>query len=214
MIDFDECVQVAARYAVRKFAAYIDYEDMISIGWVYLLEHEAKVIKWREMEEEHYARWQLNRELNGVMDRYSRKERAAKLGYEVGDEAFYNKALISKLLPFVLNGDQVQPVIEKPEISSGRDPSEGGDWLVSWIDVDQAWSKAPLTATERELIVLTYLEGAPQDVIGEALGLSQSGVSRGHQRALKKLSDALGGSRSTGCPFDCQCHEGKLRVRP
>lgn len=199
---------------IRKYNKEIPESDLEQIAWVYILGHEKKIAELEEMEEVDLAQWRLHRELNRVMLTEVKRERAARGGYLTEDEVYYSPRQIADLLPFVLKGEQAQPVKDRPEISAGKDPAHGGDWLASWLDVQRAWQEAKLTDNERSILWCLYAEGTSQEVTGQFLELSQGAVSKAHNRALRKLSDALGGPKDRGCPYDCECHEEKLRRRP
>lgn len=97
---------------------------------------------------------------------------------------------------------------------SVADPAEGGSWLASFIDVKRAWESAPLSATERRVLFALHRYGWTQAAVADELMMTQQSVSQMARRGLERLSDELGGAKPLGCPYDCECHEGKLRRRP
>lgn len=198
----------------RKFRHYVAFEDLIAEGNLWLMEHPREVEKYYQEEEDRLAAWRLRRYLFRPLDRYARRERAATIGFDAGDEAYYTPTQIATMLPRVFSGDPFPDVTAQPEIRSPSDPAEGGDWMASYFDVSGAWSSSVLTATERQVLIEVYGHGHSQMAVADLLEVSQPTVSRTVERALSKLSDALGGSRSQGCPVDCECHDGRLRRRP
>lgn len=217
MINKQNCIDAAVRYAMRKHGRYVEPGDLNAVAWEYFLTHPARCDEWETMVEEDKKRlalWQINRELNRVLDRYSRKEKAARSGYLSEDEAYFASPKLTELLPFVVLGELDQPVLEIPEIRTGKDPAHGGDWLADLLDVQAAWSKADLTANERAVVLAVYRDNLSLAETAETLELSPSAVFRAQKRALARLSGYLGGREEKGCPYDCECHEGRLRVRP
>jgi RNA polymerase sigma factor (sigma-70 family) len=214
MIDYLKTLQGTAGVVLRKYRTFVALDDLVSVGWTYLLEHPEAQRAFDELPEEKLAIWRLQREMWRVMDRYARKQKAAQSGYEPEDEASYSRTILNVFLPYVLNNDRLPPVRDQPEGKSTRDPAEGSNWLVMWLDVAEAWASADLTASERELLVEIYLYNCTQEDVGERLGLSQATVSRRHQTAIGKLQERLGGPIGADCPYDCECHEGPLRKRP
>jgi RNA polymerase sigma factor (sigma-70 family) len=186
----------------------------MQIGELWMLEHPEKVNEYVLMEEPRLAAWRLGQDVWRAMERYARKERARSVGYKSEDEEFYSEGVIQLILPRVLKGAVEPDVKPKEEIRAPKDPAEGGDYLAGWLDVARAWRQASLSTQERTILELTYLHGASQEAIGDILGLSQPTVSRGHDRGIRKLQRYLGGAKPGDCPYSCECHEGKLRVRP
>jgi hypothetical protein len=74
-------------------------------SYCWVLKHEDKVKEWLDVEvgtPEHKAGVnQLGKTMSRVADKYCRKLKAQKLGYELRDEQFYSPITLSELLPFV-----------------------------------------------------------------------------------------------------------------
>lgn len=213
-LDPAAVIDTAAYNVLNKFRTYVEHEDLVSVGWIWVMDHPAKMDEFIAEESASLAAWKLDKAVWKVMERYARKERAHRIGYKPKDEAFYTAAGIESMLPRVLMGDPLPDRVERAEIRPTGDPAEGGDWLAGYIDVSRAWRHAKLTQQEKTILGMTYEEGFSQEVTGEALGLSQATVSRGHDRAIRKLQSYLGGPPVGDCPYSCECHEGKLRTRP
>jgi len=207
-------VQNKAELVCRKYRRYIEFEDVEQIGELWMLEHPEKLTEYMEMEEPRLAAWRLGQDLWRAMERYARKERAHAVGYKSEDEEFYTEGMIKLILPRVLNGVIEPDVRAREEIKAPKDPAEGGDYLASYLDVQRAWRLASLAAMERGVLEYTYIHGLSQEAIGSVLGLSQPTVSRAYDRGIRKLQRYLGGAKPGDCPYSCECHEGKLRVRP
>lgn len=218
MIDTQKCIDTAVRYAMRKYGRFVESADLDSVCWEYFTKHSSRMFEWECLADEgkeRLALWQINRELNRALDNYCRREKAEKSRYEKDDEVFYSLKAIGEMLPFVLSGDNRPPIGEAPEVRTKRDPAFRGDWFAGFMDVDGAWYTTPLTVTERDVLVRLYLDGEGQAGVAESLGLTQQAIGKAHKRALGKLLEALGGPHpGLGCPYDCECHEGRLRARP
>jgi DNA-directed RNA polymerase specialized sigma24 family protein len=167
-----------------------------------------------ESEPDALGNWLLRRELVTAMRVYAAKIKALKYGFEPDDQFYYSPNAVERFLPAVLKGDKEPPKSHDSVGSTGKDPAEGGDYLVSWLDIERAWLECGLTPTQTAIILDIYYHGLTQSAIADAMGKDQSTISRSVTASLKRMSDFLGGSRLKGCPYDCECHEGKLRRRP
>jgi DNA-directed RNA polymerase specialized sigma24 family protein len=166
-----------------------------------------------EDEQEKRAAYRLRRDLIRAMEKFARQEKAQRIGYSANDEAFYNEGLIAEVLPAVLRDEKTPP--QTPSEGRGNaDPAEGGSWMAHLLDIAAAWEEAPLVERERDALILYYGFGKNQTETGELIGCDQATVARRLSSGMKKIIATLGGSKPGGCPYDCECHEGKLRVRP
>lgn len=138
--------------------------------------------------------WQMMR----VAERYARKEKAARSGYQPGDEAFYQSATLATLLPFViasvLDGTVLEPAQEmildgQPRGSSS--PAEGGTLLATLMDIKQKFVK--LEAEDRQILTLRYHEQMTLAQIGAVLECHATTADRRCDHALRNLLDLLGG---------------------
>jgi hypothetical protein len=203
-------------WTLKNYRKFVTKEDLEQLCDVYILAHQDKMDIWEneyQGGEATLAEWQLYKELNKVLGRHARKEKAQQSGYQTEDESFYSLVSLAEVLPFVFARQPVPR--ERQEIRSKRDPALGGDWQATFMDIDGAWHRAPLSGQERSVLLHLYLDGDSQEATANILELTQAGVSKVHRRALGKLLTALGGPNpGTGCPYDCECHEGRLRARP
>lgn len=213
-LNLDVVVRAQAYASWRRFRNFTAREDLIQEGYVWALEHPKRVQEYLDHENPKMAYYWLSRDLWEAMEKYARKDRAAALGYDPADEAFYGKALIDELLPAVLLGALEPPQGATSEVKNTSDPAEGGTWLAMYLDVKSAWEKATLTQHERDIMTMYFGGDDSQQFIADTLEVTQQTVSKTIKRATKKLSDKLGGQRPNDCPNTCECHEGKLRERP
>ena len=138
--------------------------------------------------------WQMRR----VAERYCRKEKAAKSGYNITDEAYYESATLAQLLPFViasvLDGtvlEQAQEMIRDGQPKGSSSPSEGGNLLAVLVDIKKAYLK--LDANSQQLLTLRYHENFTLAQIGGVLGCATSTAERRCLGAVRRLQDELGG---------------------
>ena len=139
--------------------------------------------------------WQIKR----AAERYARKEKAAKLGYQIGDEAFYEGATISQLLPFVISSfltgsplEQGQQLVDDGQPKKPSAPAESGNFLAILIDIKKAYELLPFE--ERDLLERRYLHEHTLQQIAQYLECAVSTADRRVENALSKLQDNLGGS--------------------
>lgn len=211
---FNDSLNLAAADVRRRFIGYVERDDLVNEGWIWRLEHERRFGQYRNDDNEKRGRYRLLRDLTMRMEQYARKEKAAKLGYSADDEAFYSQALVGLILPSILHEDFDQPQQESDGIRGTTDPAEMGTWMAHRTDVAKAWESAPLSDTEREAIALCYGMGMSQREAAEVAGCHHTTIEERCRTGMKKMLAALGGEKPQGCPFTCECHEGKLRLRP
>jgi RNA polymerase sigma factor (sigma-70 family) len=132
-------------------------------------------------------------------ERYARKEKAKKSGYQVGDEAYYDTVTISQLLPFVIKAHVNNSALEQSQIlindGTPRKPSapaEGGNLLAMLVDIKQAFEK--LEKTDQEILTLRYHENQTLQVMAQYLECAVSTVDRKITQSLRKVQEKMGGS--------------------
>lgn len=212
MIDIAPVIDSTAYAVLRRNRNYVEFDDLRQEAWLWVLDHPKKMTEFQE-EDDALGAWLLNRDLYKHLDKLARKVRADRVGYLPEDERFYTLKSIEELLPYVLNNDMTPPAGNVTGKST-KDPAEGGDWLASWIDVKRAWERADLTDRQRGIVISLLGDSQTQQAVATCLYTTQSSVSASLQDALRKLLTFLGGDRPRGCPYDCECHEGRLRKRP
>lgn len=212
-VDFDTALAIAAADVRRRFYGHVERDDLVQIGWVWKYEHPGTFTGYDTDEDEKRAGYRLRRDLMMCLEKYARKQRAENLRYGPDDEAFYSETLIGAILPSILFADYDAPQAQ----SDGRgssDPAESGTWMAHRQDVERAWREAPLQERERDALILYYGFGKTQAEIASMVGVLDQRISERIRSGMRKLIAALGGDKPSGCPYDCECHEGKLRMRP
>lgn len=138
--------------------------------------------------------WQMSR----AAERYCRKEKATKSGYQTTDEAYYQTAMLGQLLPFVIASvidgtvlEQAQEMIRDGQPKGSSSPAEGGNLLAMLLDIKKCYQK--LEEEDKRVLMLRYHENLTLERIGEVLGCHRSSADRRCHHALRELNALLGG---------------------
>lgn len=139
--------------------------------------------------------WQMTR----VAERYARKEKAVKSGYQLADEAYYETATLGQLLPFViasvLDGtvlEQAQEMIRDGQPKGSSSPAEGGNLLAMLLDIKKGF--VSLGPEDQKILTLRYHENFTLEQIAHVLECSKSSADRRCNHALRELNNKLGGA--------------------
>ena len=185
----------------RRYKKYIDKDDikqeclmwaMTRIEYINFQLSEPDIEKRRHNEQK--VAWQMLR----VAERYARKEKAAKSGYQTGDEAYYERATLGQLLPFVIASvidgtvlEQAQEMVKDGQPRGSSSPAEGGNLLAILIDIKKAYVK--LEPQFQQLLAWRHHENL---TLAQIAGLLEVAVSTADRRcigALRALQKELGG---------------------
>lgn len=137
-------------------------------------------------------------QMRRVAERYARKEKASKSGYQTTDEAYYESAGIGQLLPFVIASvidgtvlEQVQQMVQDGQPKGKSSPAEGGNLLATLIDIKRGYLK--LEEEEQTLLRLRHHENATLQQIAAVMECAVSTADRRCNNAMRKLIEQLGG---------------------
>jgi RNA polymerase sigma factor (sigma-70 family) len=190
-----------ARSIVNRYGKWVDRDDikqecilwaMNRTAWVNEQLNEPDTEKRKHNEQK--LAWQMMRHV----ERYARREKAVRSGYQPGDEAFYQIATLATLLPFViasvLDGTVLEPAQEmildgQPKGSSS--PAEGGALLATLMDIKIKFTE--LDAEDKQILTLRYHEQMTLAQIGAALECHATTADRRCDHALRELNNKLGG---------------------
>jgi hypothetical protein len=192
----------ASAYAIhRRFSGYVDLEDLVQELQIYVLqrpqlEKDLDAAYEVSKDETKWVARKLMARFRRHIEKIARKEKAAKLGYQMGDEFFYDTALIATLLPVALQFE-TQGAVLVNQIDDGTPrkppvPSEGGNVLGMVIDVRAAYE----LITDDEQLLLEQRYGKDPLILSDiavAWNVSDSTIDRRIQVALRKIIDNLGG---------------------
>jgi DNA-directed RNA polymerase specialized sigma24 family protein len=190
-------------YAVhRQFKQWVERDDVKQECMQWAMSRVAYIneqlgeedIEQRRHNEQKIA-WQMSR----AAERYCRKEKAVKSGYQLGDEAFYQTAMLGQLLPFVIASvidgtvlEQAQEMIRDGQPKGSSSPAEGGNLLAMLLDIKKCYQK--LDDGDKQILMLRYHENFTLERIGEVLGCHRSSADRRCNHALRELNNLLGGA--------------------
>ena len=184
-----------ARTVHRKYHTYFDVADVRQELLVWVVRREDKVKEWltHEQGDEVYKGGvrQLGKTLSRHADRYCRKLKAQKLGYQLDDEAYYTPISLSELLPFVWT-DVVNTKNNNTErVSGSGNPAEGGNYVIQLFDIRRALAK--LEPEDKIVLQMRFFEQLTFDEIATTLDISDSTAHRKVDNALRRLNNHLGG---------------------
>jgi len=185
----------------RRYWAYVEKADLMQEGHLFLTARAKDFNKQMEEENEETRKynerrigWQLQRSL----ERYARKEKASKSGYEIIDESYYDRITVGQLLPYVIASVVNETALEQAQnmINDGRPqkpsaPAEGGNLLAILIDIKQGYLK--LEKTEQEILRFRYHENYTLEMIATYYECAVSTADRRCTNALRKVVANLGG---------------------
>jgi RNA polymerase sigma factor (sigma-70 family) len=189
-------------YAVhRRYKHWVEREDITQecIAWgvtrnAYITEQmSVEDPKQLEHNQSRIA-WQMKR----AVERYARKEKANKSGYQINDEVYYQTFTLGQLLPFVIASvidgtvlEQVQEMINDGQPRGSSSPAEGGNLLISLIDIKKCFLK--LDQQDQAVLRMRHYENATLQQIAQFLECAVSTADRRCTNSLRRLQEELGG---------------------
>jgi RNA polymerase sigma factor (sigma-70 family) len=185
----------------RRYKNYVERDDIKQecMAWAmtrngYITEQLNEPNEERRKHNEQRIAYQMRR----VAERYARKEKASKSGYQTTDEAYYESAGIGQLLPFVIASvidgtvlEQVQQMVQDGQPKGKSSPAEGGNLLATLIDIKRAYLR--LDVDEQKLLRLRHHESFTLQQIAQVMECAVSTADRRCNNAMRKLIEQLGG---------------------
>jgi RNA polymerase sigma factor (sigma-70 family) len=179
-VERDDIAQECIAWAITR-NAYIT--DQMSVEDVKQLEHNERRIAWQ---------------MKRAVERYARKEKANKSGYQTNDEVYYQTFTLGQLLPFVISSiidgtvlEQMQEMINDGQPRGSSSPSEGGNLLAALIDIKKCFLK--LDQKDQTVLRMRYYDNATLQQIASYLECAVSTADRRVSNSLRRLQDELGG---------------------
>ena len=186
---------------LRRYRTYVEKGDLMQEAWAFAL---AKVDLFNEqlsVESEIQQKWNEKKvawQIRRNLERYARKEKASKSGYQINDEAYYDSVTIGQLLPFVIKSFVNDTALEQSQIlindGTPRKPSapaEGGNLLAMLVDIKKAYEM--LDKEDQKILALRYHENHTLQLIAEYLEVAISTADRKCSQALRRLQNNIGG---------------------
>jgi RNA polymerase sigma factor (sigma-70 family) len=197
-----DLVPSVARTIHRRFKNWVELDDVIQecFYWSstrvdYINDQLSEPDTAARKHNEQRIAWQMRR----VAERYARKEKATKSGYQVADEAYYESATLAQLLPFVIASiidgtvlEQAQEMIKDGQPRGSSSPAEGGNLLATLLDIKKGFIK--LEVEDQTVLRLRYHEHHTLQQIAQYLECAISTADRRCNTALRHLQDQLGGN--------------------
>ena len=196
-----DLVPSVAMVVTRQYRAFVEADDVRQecLQWAltrtdYITEQLTVENEQERKYNEQRIAWQMKR----VAERYARREKANKSGYQTGDEAYYENATLAQLLPFVIASiidgtvlEQAQEMIRDGQPKGSSSPAEGGNLLATLIDIKKAYVK--LDDKDQNILVMRYHEGLTLAQIAAVLDCHTATADRRSTSALRRLNNILGG---------------------
>jgi DNA-directed RNA polymerase specialized sigma24 family protein len=185
----------------RRYKNYVERDDIKQecMAWAmtragYITEQLNEPNEERRKHNEQRIAYQMRR----VAERYARKEKASKSGYQTTDEAYYESVSIGRLLPFVIASvidgtvlEQVQQMVQDGQPKGKSSPAEGGNLLATLIDIKRGYLR--LDVDEQKLLRLRHHESFTLQQIAQVMECAVSTADRRCDNAMRKLIEQLGG---------------------
>ena len=198
----DESREIAltvARKVHRHYHTYFDVSDVTQELMVWTLKRQDKIKEWLDhpLESDEYKMGvrKLGKTLTRLADKYCRRAKAQKLGYEIRDEQYYDAISLSEMLPLAF--PIKAPIVNttdgsKPKVSGGGNPAEGGNYVIQLMDIRRALSK--IDPQDKLVLEMKFFEGLTFSEIAEVLQVSDTTAHRKVDGALRRLNNFLGGA--------------------
>ena len=185
----------------RRYRKYVDRADLVQEAYAWLmtrviyfnglLEEENETVR---LANQRRIGWQMKR----AVERYARKEKATRSGYQTNDESFYDVVSIAQLLPYVIASvvndtaiEQAQNLVNDGTPRKPSAPAEGGNLLATLIDIKKSYEL--LDEDEKKILRLRYHENYTLQQLSEVLECAISTADRRCGNALRKLLNFMGG---------------------
>ena len=197
----DDLVPSVVTTIHRRFRTYTERSDLLQEAWAFVLSRAENFNELLSDENEVQRKWNEKKvawQIRRCLERYARKEKASKSGYQINDEAYYDTVTISQLLPFVIKSvisdtalEQSQVLINDGTPRKTPAPAEGGNLLAMLVDIKKAYEK--LEKYDQDILRLRYHDNLTLQLISEYLECAISTVDRKCTQALRKLQNNIGG---------------------
>ncbi len=191
-----------ARAIHSRYKAYVERDDVMQecLSWA-LTRHSwiaEQLLEADDPDKRKHAESRIAWQMRRAAERYSRREKATKSGYQITDEAYYQGYTLGQLLPYVIASvvdgtvlEQIQDMIQDGQPRGSSSPSEGGNLLANLIDIKIGYTK--LEPEDKILLRIRYLDSFTLQQIANHYQCSVSTADRRIDGAMRRLQDLLGG---------------------
>jgi DNA-directed RNA polymerase specialized sigma24 family protein len=192
--DVETVVLRAVRQAAKRShtvqRGFVDLDDLIQEGYLYVLENQEKVNGWIDSGDVLLVKDVLYK----AMHRYTMRQRYLKDGTKAEDYYVYQFAVLEELLPDAMNdspnyGSSASDL--NTQVKSGKSLAESGDRMAMIADVKAAL--LVLNDYERELIFRKfYGGGATDNELAQWFEKPEPTINKHVRAALRKMARRLG----------------------
>jgi DNA-directed RNA polymerase specialized sigma24 family protein len=195
-----EMVPPIASSVARRYRAFVEPDDVMQECYKWAISRTAYMNEQLNPEHPEYEHnvsrvsWQMRR----AAERYARREKAVKSGYQPSDEAYYESATLGQLLPFVIASivdgtvlEQAQEMMQDGQPRGSSSPAEGGNLLATLLDIKRCYLL--LDKDEQTLLVYRHHSNLTLAQMAEILGCANSTADRRCNKAMRNLIRLLGG---------------------
>ena len=185
----------------RRYRKYVDRADLTQEAYALVM---TRVTYFNGLlEDDNDAVRLINQkriafQMRRAIERYARKEKAARSGYQTNDESFYDTVTIAQLLPYVIASvvndtaiEQAQNLINDGTPRKPAAPAEGGNLLATLIDIKRSYES--LDEDDKNILRLRYHENYTLQQLSEATECAVSTADRRCTNALRKILNFMGG---------------------
>jgi DNA-directed RNA polymerase specialized sigma24 family protein len=168
----------------------VENEDLNSFLYLWLVEHNEAVKRWRD---EPMGNGKLYVALRREAAKYCAAEQAARIGRPINAGNFYTSTLIANAMPYVFEETpQTDTVVDPRTGVSQKNGYEFDRAITIMADIRGAYYG--LNKDIQQTLAYRFRDGLTYEEIGELRGLTKDGALKQVQRALERLSNALGGT--------------------
>jgi len=192
----------AARKTHRVQRGYVEFDDLMQEGWLWVAENTERVEQWLEDDDTKNHRLAGSLLYGAVrprMHRYAMRQRYLKDGTRPRDYHFYSRATIEEMLPEVLDGmlaSRSNSDLQETFITSTRAANEG--WEREATTADLLAALASLSIEDRKLLYSRFAQGGVStEILATQLGITQRSVQRRIESIIGKMINHLGGPDPT-----------------
>lgn len=187
-----KAINDGAQRAYSVGRGVVEFGDCKQEAWLWVYENLDTVHKWAESDKRNDR---LRTACYHAGLAFVRAQMQHSTGATRQDFVVYTTAYIQDLLPALFTGQSFNTGDEvNTEVKTRIAPNEGGNGLVSLVDVKRGFAK--LTQDQKYLLFLLYSKGdSSYDSVAKILDVSSMTVRRREQRALEAIVDNLGGPR-------------------
>ncbi len=196
-----DLVPAVANSIARRFKGWVERDDLKQELYLWAIGRQGQYLDQLNEENKEKREYSVSRlafQMRRIAEKYARREKARKAGYQTTDEAFYDTATIAQLMPHILASviegtvlEQAQELINDGQPRKQSTPAEGGNLLAILIDVKRSYLK--LNEDDKVLLRMRYYDNVTLQEIAQYLECATSTADRRCTSALRRLQDQLGG---------------------